>query len=90
MERFDKIANISNDVEALRLRGELEERGIPHAMYSYHDSAYDGLFQFSAGWGRVEAPLQRRDEILEILDTIRRESDQQNAEPAEGEEHAGE
>jgi hypothetical protein len=90
MERFEKIATIRNDVEALCLKGELEERGIPHAIYSSYDLAYDGLFQFSSGWGRVEAPLQRRDEILEILDTIRRESDQQNAEPAEGEDDAGE
>ncbi|MGD0655530.1 MAG: hypothetical protein ABSA16_14405 [Thermoguttaceae bacterium] len=90
MERFDKIATIRNEVEALCLRGELEERGIPHAMYSNYDSAYDGLFQFSAGWGRVEAPLQRRDEILEILDVIRRQSAEQNDEPAEGKGEAGE
>jgi hypothetical protein len=90
MERFDKIANIGNEIEALRLRGELEDRGIPHAIYSNYDLAYDGLFQFSSGWGRVEAPLQRRDEILEILDAIRRQSVEQNTEPAEGEDHAGE
>ena len=51
MERFDKIAIIENEVEAICLRSELEERGIPHAVQSHHDSAYDGLFQFSAGWG---------------------------------------
>ncbi|MGD0383262.1 MAG: hypothetical protein ABSA77_07075 [Thermoguttaceae bacterium] len=90
MERFDKIATIRNEVEAIRLRGELEERGILHAMYSNYDLAYDGLFQFSAGWGRVEAPLQRRDEILEILDAIRRQSAEQNNGAAEGEDNAGE
>ncbi len=80
MERFGKIAMIKNEVESLCLRGELEERGIPHAIHSYHDSAYDGLFQFSAGWGHVEAPLDHRDEILEILDAIRRQSAEQNDE----------
>ena len=82
--RFEKAVVLDNEVQAELVDSVLSERDIPHLMRSYHDSAYDGLFQFSAGWGRVEAPLQRRDEILEILDTIRRESDQQNAEPAEG------
>ena len=80
MERFEKIAIIRNEIEAMCLRGELEDCGIPHAMLSYHDSAYDGLFQFAVGWGHVEAPLDRRDEILEILDAIRRQSTEQNDE----------
>ena len=80
MERFEKIATIRNEIEAMCLRGELEDHGIPHAMQSYHDSAYDGLFQFAVGWGHVEAPLNRKDEILEILDAIRRQSTEQNDE----------
>ncbi len=32
MERFEKIATIENGVEALCLRTELEEPGIPHAI----------------------------------------------------------
>lgn len=71
MERFEKIAAVENEIEALYLSGELEKRGIPHEMRSYHDSAYDGLFQFSAGWGHVEAPLSCRDEILGIIEVIR-------------------
>ena len=80
MERFVKIATIRNEIESLCLRGELEERGIPYAMQSYYDLAYDGLFQFALGWGHVEASLDRRDEILEILDAIRRQSTEQNDE----------
>jgi hypothetical protein len=40
-------------------------------MQSYYDASFDGLFQFTSGWGHVEAPVERRDEILEILDAIR-------------------
>jgi hypothetical protein len=88
-ERFEKIAAIRNEIEALCLKGELEERGIPHAMQSYHDSSFDGLFQFSAGWGHVEAPAERKAEILEILDAVRQrpaadESDAEEAEENEG------
>ena len=88
MERFEKIATIGNEIEAMCLRGELEDRGIPHAIQSNHDSAYDGLFQFTIGWGHVEAPRDHRDEILEILDAIRRPSTEQN-DDADKQEDAG-
>ena len=74
MARLEKIAFIENEIEALCLRGELEERGIPHMIRSHHDLAYDGLFQFSMGWGHVEAPVEHKNEILEILKAIRQQS----------------
>jgi hypothetical protein len=75
MERFDKIAPLENDIEAMCLREELEAQGIPHLIQSKYDLAYDGLFQFSSGWGHVEAPRQYRESILEILKEIRQEAD---------------
>jgi hypothetical protein len=80
MERFDKIATLDNEIEALCVRGELEGRGIPFAMRSYYDLAYDGLFQFSGGWGHIEAPVEHRDQILEIIEVIRHRSAQQSNE----------
>ena len=76
MGQLEKIAAVENEIEAICLTDELEERGIPYMMQSYHDSAYDGLFQFSLGWGHVEAPVERKDEILEILGAIRQQSSQ--------------
>ena len=76
MQEFEKIATIENEIEALRLESELDERGIPYAVRSYRDTAYDGLFQLSAGWGRLEAPAQSRKEILTILADVRREANQ--------------
>ena len=90
MERFEKIAIIENEVEALCLRSELEERGIPHAIQSHYDTAYDGLFQLSAGWGHVEAPSDRREEILKILDGLHQPAVQQRPETdAMGDDAAG-
>ena len=80
MAEFGKIATIKHEVEANCLKEELEQRGIPHAMLSYYDTAYDGLFQFSTGWGHVEAPVERKDEILEILQAIRQEAAEQSRE----------
>ena len=48
----------------------LTERDIPHRLRSYHDSAYDGIFQTQKGWGIVQAPLEYKEEILTILDDL--------------------
>lgn len=66
MDKTVKILLLSNGIEANLLDGLLNERGIPHVIRSYHDSAYDGLFQLHAGWGQLDAPEEFRDEILKI------------------------
>ena len=71
MDEVERIAAIKNEVEAQLLDAELAERDIPHLMKSYYDTAFDGVYQFSQGWGHVEAPSEFRDTILEILARIR-------------------
>lgn len=65
----------------------LTERDIPHIMRSYHDSAYDGIFQTRGGWGHIEAPLNFKDEILAVVEDIKRQASSGAAPqspPAEG------
>ena len=57
---------MENEIEANLLDGLLKEREIPHVIRSYHDSAYDGLWQYHSGWGQLDAPEEYRDEILMI------------------------
>jgi hypothetical protein len=83
MDRFEKIAVLENDVEAMCLKEELESQGIPHLIQSKYDLAYDGLFQFSSGWGHIEAPRQHREAILQILEEIRRGTDRPSDETDE-------
>ena len=66
MEKTVKILTLQNEIEAKLLSDILNERDIPHIIRSYHDSAYDGLFQSNSGWGHIEAPGQYSDEILSI------------------------
>ncbi|MCF8061995.1 MAG: hypothetical protein K9M82_05715 [Deltaproteobacteria bacterium] len=81
MEGYVKVATLDNEIEALLLESVLEERGTPYALRSYHDTAYDGLFQAQKGWGVVTAPQEHRDEILEILDDLRKSRDAREGTP---------
>lgn len=71
MEAFTKIAVLENTIEAQLIDSILTEQNIPHRIRSFHDTAYDGLFQFHKGWGELYAPLSRRNEILSLIDTVR-------------------
>jgi hypothetical protein len=70
MERTVKILEFNNEIEAKLLDGMLAERDIPHLIRSYHDSAYDGLWQTQSGWGHLEAPEKYREEILKIFNEM--------------------
>jgi len=66
MAKHKKIVVLENEIEASLIESVLKERGIPHIIKSYRDSAYDGLYQHQKGWGYVEAPETFEDEIKAI------------------------
>lgn len=64
MSKPVKILMLKNEIEAMLLDEILSEKQIPHLIRSYHDSAYDGLWQLQSGWGHLEAPEEYSEEIL--------------------------
>ena len=66
-----KVAVLESELEARMLEAELHKRGIEHVVRSYHDSAYDGLFQGAKGWGHVEADESDRDSITAVLEDLK-------------------
>ena len=66
MEKPIKILVLNNEFEADLISQILTERNIPFMIRSFHDSAYDGLWQAKAGWGHVMAPSEYKEEILQI------------------------
>ena len=42
-----------NSAEAQALQSLLEQHGIQSQVISFHDTAYDGLFQQQYGWGVI-------------------------------------
>jgi len=59
-----KVLVFNNEFEAKLLDEILNGKNIPHLIRSYHDSAYDGLWQMQSNWGHLEAPEEYMEEIL--------------------------
>ena len=57
-----------NEAEANVIRSILAEHGIAAEIRSFHDTAYDGLFQSQYGWGLIlvsETDLSEAQRIIE-------------------------
>jgi hypothetical protein len=72
---FQSIAPLENAIEGQLIASILSEQGIPHRIRSFHDTAYDGLYQFQKGWGMIMAPESWRQAILEILERVRSDAE---------------
>ena len=72
MDKNVKIVVLKNEIEANIIGSVLKEKNIPHIIMSYHDSAYDGIFQLQKGWGHIEAPQEFKSRILKIYQDITR------------------
>jgi len=70
MSKPVKIVTFENEIQAMLLNEILTDKGIPHMIRSYHDSAYDGLWQNQSGWGHLEAPEEYREEILDTFNNM--------------------
>lgn len=81
MARITRIVTLRNEAEAGILQAALEERRIPHVIRTFHDSAYDGLYQVQRGWGAVEADEEHRAAIEEVYADLcgGRDEDRKNA-----------
>jgi hypothetical protein len=66
MSKAVKMMEFDNEFEAKLISELLTEANVPHLVRSYHDSAYDGLWQTQSNWGHLEAPLEFRERIEQI------------------------
>jgi hypothetical protein len=62
-----RILSLGNEIEAQRIKNILDQNNIPHLIRTFHDSAYDGLFQNQYGWGLLEADSADEQKILQLL-----------------------
>ena len=69
--KFVEIAVLENAIEAQLIGSILDQRQIPFRLQSYHDTAYNGLYQLQNGWGKLYAPESCRREILQVIEDVR-------------------
>ena len=72
---FSRVAVLESMIEAQLINSILNEQNIPHQIRSFHDTAYDGLFQVQKGWGELRSPTSYKQEILKIIDIVRSKND---------------
>ncbi|MCD4819336.1 MAG: hypothetical protein K8S23_11660 [Candidatus Cloacimonetes bacterium] len=70
MNDFKKVLKLKNEFEAEVLEGILKEKNIPFELICYHDSAFDGIFQYQQGWGHLETSDEFVEEIKGIYKDI--------------------
>lgn len=73
MPDVKRIATLESGFEADLVEHALMERGIRHIVRSYHDAAFDGLFQIQKGWGCIEAAEADEQAVLEVIEGVREE-----------------
>ena len=65
-----KVLSLNSEIEAIRIKEILDGNEIPHLIRSYHDTAYDGIYQNQYGWGELEADEKDEEKILALLKDI--------------------
>lgn len=63
-----KLIKPENEAEANVIKSVLEEHGIYAEIKSFHDTAYDGLFQAQYGWGVIRVSEKDFPEARKIID----------------------
>ena len=61
----------ANEAEANVIKSVLEEHGIYAEIKSFHDTAYDGLFQSQYGWGLIRVAEKDLSEAQRIVEEWR-------------------
>ena len=69
--QFIQVSVLENAIEVQLIGSILGQMGIIHRLRSYYDTAYDGLFQFQKGWGKLYAHLPHKQEILQVIKDVR-------------------
>lgn len=61
------VCKPENDAEAVALQAVLKEHGIYSEVVSFHDTAYDGLYQSQYGWGVIKVRKEDHREAQQLI-----------------------
>jgi hypothetical protein len=73
-ETMKNLMQPENEAEASVIKSVLAENGIHAEIKSFHDTAYDGLFQSQYGWGVIRVAETDFSEAQRIIEEWRNAS----------------
>ena len=85
---------IDTEMEANILEMVLKDHDIPYVFVSYHDTAYNGIFQLQHGWGHVEVPLEYVEQVQDLYEEVKNsqpvqeKQDGEASDPGEDRDHS--
>ena len=87
-----RVATIENRFEADLIAQTLEEEGVDYVIKTFHDTAYDGLYETVQGYGMLLVEESAEARAREIVAELRASVDAGEMEPEseEPEENGGE
>jgi len=71
-EAFVPVKVAENRFEADRFRAALEQEGFTVMVRTFHDTAYDGIYEAQKGWGYVEVPKKDQERAERIIEELER------------------
>jgi len=77
-EKTIPIYKLNNITEAETLKALLEDNGIDCLAYSFHDFAYDSLWQDEKGWGVLKVIAKDKSKAETLIDDFIKAKDQPN------------
>jgi hypothetical protein len=66
-EEFVAVKVAESGFEADRFRAALEQEGFTVLIRTFHDTAYDGIYEAQKGWGYVEVPSSEQERAERIV-----------------------
>ena len=71
MEELIRVVDFKNAIEAELFCNILDDNNIPYHLHSLNDSAYDGIYQFTHGWGFLEAKQEYKEQIVALYNDFK-------------------
>lgn len=69
-EEFVTVKVAENPFEAERLKNALEQEGIAVLVRTFHDTAYNGIYEAQKGYGNVEVPESERERAEKVVSDL--------------------
>ena len=67
-DQMVRVHTLENSFEADQLGEILKQEGITFWIKSYSDTAYDGIYVSTKGWGALWVPANREQEVRKIIE----------------------